>query len=137
MKINIKKTIPIVCILLIISICIISLYRNVDKLKKDINSLKDNINDLRKKHIDIDVDNIYNSNLTDFEKGANTLFDMDQYKKLSENDQVCIVGELLKKYESSNVISDIYYDDSTVRYTFKYKDTLAIIKIRDFDSLYN
>ena len=81
---------------------------------------------------------IYNENKEDVDEGVKVMMEAEKYKKMSKNQQIDIMGELLKNYENNDVIKNLNYSKDEVLYSFEYnsgddKGTLGGVSLKNWD----
>ncbi len=85
---------------------------------------------------------IYAQNKEDVDAGVQMFMDMDIYDEMSEKDKVKIVGMLLDIYETTGIIKNLYYDETSSTYTFTYskgdiEGALGAVVLKEFNPYMN
>lgn len=120
-----KKIIILGSILLLILVTSCILYQNKDnKIEKKL------------------YETIYEKYSQNIDDGVNKLMNSKEYKEMNEAKQIEEVGNLLKQYESSGIIRNLYYDNSQLTYSFQYakgelEGTLGGVMLKSFDPMTN
>lgn len=85
---------------------------------------------------------LYNEHSTDIDSAVNKFMSSDEYNKMSKKTQVETMGMLLKIYADKSVITNLYYDETNLMYTFTYnygdiKGALGGVKLKEWDPMMN
>ena len=113
--------------------CVITIAFGLSMLMTDSGEAKESIQSIKK---------LYNEYSTDVDSAVNKFMSSDEYNKMSKETQVEVIGDLLKLYEQNNIITNLYYDETNLMYTFTYnygdmKGALGGVKLKDWDPMMN
>ena len=107
-----KATIYILLLVILLCVIIFGIYSNSNKKEND--------------HQD------------DVDTGTQELMKSQEYKEMSEVEQIEIIGNLLGLYETSGAIKNLYYDSNDKLYSFMYENgALGGVSLKPFDPMLN
>lgn len=82
------------------------------------------------------------SNYNDVDDGVDALMNSKKYKMMNEDEQIKIMEQFLKLYESAGIIRNLYYESNDKLYSFTYSSgeldgALGGVRLKDFDPMLN
>ncbi len=84
------------------------------------------------------VQQIYQDNKTDVDKGVEELMKSNHIKAMEDTKKVESMRELLNLYQKNKKIKNLYYDTSSMTFTFQYENgILGGVMLKDFDPMLN
>lgn len=88
------------------------------------------------------VNDIYNKYPTDVDEAVNIFMSSEEYNKMSKDNQIKIMGDLLNIYKQNSVIKNLYYDETGLMYTFTYntgniKGALGGVMLKTWNPMMN
>lgn len=88
------------------------------------------------------VKELYSKYSTDVDSAINEYMESEEYRNMNEDAQVERIGDLLEFYEQNNIITNLYYDETNLMYTFTYnhgdiKGALGGVKLKQWNPMMN
>ena len=120
-----KATIYILLLVILLCVIIFGIYSNSNKKEND--SYNDKL-----------CLEVYENHQDDVDTGTQELMKSQEYKEMSEVEQIEIIGNLLGLYETSGAIKNLYYDSNDKLYSFMYENgALGGVSLKPFDPMLN
>lgn len=88
------------------------------------------------------VNQFYSQYKEDVDSGTGAFMESDAFKNMDEANQIEEMNHLLKMYENSGIIKDLYYDDQHKMFSFVYnygemKEVLGGVSLKIWDPMMN